>query len=198
MSTLPPDKRAAVYDWFKSQGSSDAQALDAETLHTGKFDFVGDVLVLKETNVAADDPKSIERMRELAGHLFPPVYETPLADRAFLGVGNKTAAAALVKEVGLPEATRIANKYGKATPWDTKSGTRPADAEPPAKQKGETNPWSDIPANVDPRTGKYLPAALNRQFALARASVQAATGIAAAAGAKLGDIRPPGRSRRVA
>jgi len=199
MSTLPPDKRAAVHAFFKAQGATDAQALDAEKLHTGKFDFVGDVLVLKETMAPADDPKSVERLREVAGHLFPAAVAIDEADAAFLGKGSLTAKMAYAKKHGMDEADRVAKLYGLHSVSDTRPGVKP-DNMPGEKKdaKQRDNPWLDNETNVDPRTGKYTQAALNRQFALARASVTAATGIAAAAGAKLGDIRPPGRTRRVA
>jgi hypothetical protein len=199
MSTLPPDKPKAVYEFFKSLGSTDEQALDAEKLHVGKFDYVGDVLVLKQTTAPADDPKSVERMRELVSHLLPTAVAVDEADAAFLGKGSLTAKMNYAKKHGMDEANRVAKLYGLHGVSDTRAGVKPTDMPGEKKDaKQRDNPWLDNETNVDPRTGKYRQSALNRQFALARASVQAATGIAAAAGAKLGDIRPPGRSRRVA
>ncbi len=193
---LPPDKAKATYEFFKSLGSTDEQALDAEKLHQAKFDYVGDVLVLKETGISADDPKSIERLRELVKHLFPTPVAIDEADAAFAGKGSLTAKMAYAKAHGMDEANRVARLYGLHSVSNTRAGVRPADMPGEKKPaKGDTNPWADNEQNVD-KFGKYTQAALNRQFGLARANVQAAIGIAAAAGARLGDIRPPGRVRR--
>jgi hypothetical protein len=103
---------------------------------------------------------------------------------------------AFTKKNGMDEADRVARLYGLHGVSDTRSGVRPAEISTDEKKpKGDTNPWADNEHNVD-KFGKYTQAALNKQFGLARANVQAAIGIAAAAGAKLGDIRPPGRTRR--
>jgi hypothetical protein len=197
--SLPPDTRAAVHAYFKSLGSTDAQAVDAETLHTGKFDWVGDVLILKETQKPVTDPSVREWFETKAPHLLPTAIVVDEADAAFTGK-NLTARMAYTKAHGMDEADRVARLYGLHAVSDTRAGVRPAEMPGEKKPaKGDTNPWSDIPGvTTDPKTGKYLPAALNKQFGLARANVTAAASIAAAAGAKLGDIRPPGRSRRVA
>lgn len=193
--SLPPDTRAAVHAYFKSLGSTDAQALDAETLHTGKFDWVGDVLILKETQKPVTDPSVREWFETKAPHLLPTAVVVDEADAAMIGK-NLTARMAYTKAHGMDEADRVARLYGLHGVSDTRSGVRPAEISTDEKKpKGDTNPWADNEHNVD-KFGKYTQTALNKQFGLARANVQAAIGIAAAAGAKLGDIRPPGRVRR--
>ena len=83
--SLPPDTRAAVHAYFKSLGSTDAQALDAEVLHTSKFDWVGDTLVLKETMKPVTDPSVSEWLEANAPHLLPTKITIDEADAAFTG-----------------------------------------------------------------------------------------------------------------
>ncbi len=63
-----------------------------------------------------------------------------------------------------------------------------------AKLKNKNNPFANIPANVDPVTGKFNSKALKAQYDLTRAlPIDRVAGIAKAAGVKLGDARPATR-----
>jgi len=180
------DVDTGLDDFFKSQGSSDAQRADAIAVLKEKCGFVGGVVVLLATGEAIDTDKSREWIEANKPHLLPAKFETSLADQAFIGAGNKTAAANLIKQVGMVEATKIAESYGKRTPWDTRPGKAPARDDEPTKKNGNghdkdraTNPFSREGWNV------------SKHGALLRAiGVEKCAAIARSVGARLGDVRP--------
>ena len=152
------DIPTGIDEFLKAEGSTEAQRADAIAVLASQCAMDGDVVTLKATGEALDSEASRKWLQTNKPHYLPPVFEVNLADQAFLGAGNKTKAQELVKQIGLAEATKIAERYGKRTPWDTKPGTAPA--EPEGKRKNGTadhrnNPWHSSNWNISAQ-GKLL------------------------------------------
>jgi len=188
--------------FFLSLGSSYEQAEAAAAAHKDKFSWDGVALNWKATNkLAADDPAAKAFFAQDAYRFLLPVpttdanqksFDRALADRAFVGTGNKTSAQNLIRRYGLEAATDIARQYGKVTPMDNKPGTPPTttviadektstDKAPPTgdKHTGRNNPFSEAGWNISAQ-GRLI-----REIGLA-----AASSIAASAGAFVGQTRP--------
>src|SRR5580658_6887127 len=101
------DIPTGIDEFLKAHGSTEAQRADAIAVLASQCAMSGDVVTLKATGEAIDSATSIKWLQTNKPHLLPPVYERSLADRAFVD-GNLSARGALVKQVGLTEANRIA------------------------------------------------------------------------------------------
>lgn len=140
----------------------------------------------------------VAQKRETAKHRFFDKDEESLHRLAFIG-GNVTAQGRVLLSCNgnVEEANKIAEKYqsklGQTTP-----GVDP-DAGTGNDKDHSTNPWYGGAANINPKTGLYTSAAIQKQMATVRSlGVQKATAIASAVGSKLGDIRPANRIGRAA
>jgi hypothetical protein len=176
------DIPTGIDEFLKTQGSTDAQRADAIAVLTSQCTMVGDVVTLKATGEAIESKASREWFQTNKPHLLPPVYERSLADRAFID-GNLGARAALVKQIGKPEADKIAQRYGLRSAHDTRRGAAPA--EPEGKKKNgdgaehRSNPFHASNWN------------LTAQARLLRAvGTEKCAAIANAVGSKIGATRP--------
>ena len=122
------DIPTGIDDFLKAEGSTDAQRADAIAVLTKQCEMVGDVVTLKATGEALDTEASRAWLQTNKPHLLPPIYERPLAERAFVD-GNGMARNALVKQVGKAEADKIAQRYGLKSAHDTRRGTAPAELD---------------------------------------------------------------------
>ncbi len=121
-------------------GSDEKQKQDGLDVLPRLLDWRNGVAVVKATG----EVLSREWIEANKSHLLPRPFQTSLADQAFIGVGNKTAATKLIQQVGIDQATRIAATYKKRTPWDTRPGVAPEDSGgDKAKSDREKNPWND-------------------------------------------------------
>lgn len=108
--------------------------------------------------------------------------------------GNITAAGRFVSLYGSEAAERMAARF-KNTLSSGKPGIAPeGDATKDLPKDHKSNPWADIPANVDPRTGRYNAAAVSKMASLCKVDVALAARIAASVGARIGDVRPRRRA----
>jgi hypothetical protein len=168
-------------EFFKAQGSTEAQRSDAIAILKSQCGIVGGVVILTATGDVLDSDASRKWIEANKPHLLPPKFEVSLADQAFIGAGNKTAAQNLVKQVGLAEATKIAESYGKRTPWDTRPGKAPRG---PEKKNGKDADHKNNPFHASNWN-------LTRQAALLRAvGAEKCAAIAASVGSKIGATRP--------
>jgi hypothetical protein len=171
-------------EFFKAQGSSEAQRADAIAVLKSQCAMTGDVVTLMATGEALDSEASRKWIADHKPHLLPPVYERSLAERAFVD-GNGMARNALVKQVGKAEADKIAQQYGLKSAHDTRRGTAPTRADDDAGKK-----------NSDPAKHRNNPFwrgnwNISAQGKLLRAvGPEKCAAIANAVGAKIGDVRP--------
>jgi hypothetical protein len=177
------DTETGLDDFFKAQGSSEAQRADAIAVLKSQCAMTGDVVTLTATGEALDSEASRKWLQANKPHLLPPVYERSLAERAFVD-GNLSARGALVKQVGLIEANKIAESYGLKSATDTRRGTAPTRDDDAGKKnsdpaKHRNNPFWRGNWNISAQ-GKLLRAVGPEKCAA----------IANAVGAKIGDVRP--------
>jgi hypothetical protein len=175
------DIETGLDEFFKGQGSTDAQRADAIAVLKSQCAMTGDVVTLKPTGEAIESDASREWFQTNKPHLLPPLYERSLADRAFID-SNLGARSALVKQVGKPEADQIALRYGLRSAHDTRRGTAPAESAPEKKTgtaDHSKNPWHSSNWNI------------SKQGALLRAvGPEKAAAMARAVGSTIGATRP--------
>jgi hypothetical protein len=138
-------------------------------------------------------PEHVAKKRDTAKHRFFDKDEESLHRLAFIG-GNVTAQGRVLLNCNgnVEEANKIAGKYGSKL-GQTKPGIDP-DAGKGGDKDHSTNPWYGGAGNINPKTGLYTSAAIQKQMATVRSlGVVKATSIASAVGSKLGDIRPASR-----
>jgi hypothetical protein len=181
--TTAIDIPTGLDEFFKAEGSSEAQRADAIAVLTKQCAMIGDVVTLTATGETLDSEKSKAWIAANKPHLLPPIYERSLADRAFVD-GNGMARNALVKQIGKAEADKLAQKYGLKSAHDTKHGTAPTRADDDAGKKKNSgnhrnNPFHKSNWNISAQ-GKLLRAVGPTKCAA----------IAAAVGSRIGDTRP--------
>jgi hypothetical protein len=176
------DIATGIDEFLKAQGSTDAQRADAIAVLASQCTMAGDVVTLKATGEAIESDASREWFQTNKPHLLPPLFERSLADRAFIDA-NLGARGALVKQVGMTEANRIAQSYGLRSATDTRRGTAPT--EPKRKKKNSDgadhskNPWHATAWNI------------SRQGSVLRAlGPEKAAALAASVGSRIGATRP--------
>jgi hypothetical protein len=180
--TTAIDIPTGIDEFLKAEGSTDAQRADAIAVLASQCTMSDDVVTLKATGEALDSEASRAWLQTNKPHLLPPIYERSLADRAFED-GNLGARMALVKDVGMTEANRIAQSYGLKSATDTKRGKAPT--EPEGKKKNgdgaqhRNNPFHKSNWNISAQ-GKLLRAVGPEKCAA----------IANAVGSKIGATRP--------
>jgi hypothetical protein len=181
------DVETGLDEFFKAQGSTEAQRADAIAVLKNQCSMVSGVVILTATGDALDTDNSKKWIFEHKPHLLPPKFERSLADRAFID-GNMTARGELVKQLGKKEADKIAEQYGLRSSLDSARG------EPPLKERGG-------PADSGKSNGKGANHAnnpfhksnwnLSKQGALLRAiGPEKCAAIAASVGSRIGATRP--------
>jgi hypothetical protein len=166
---------------FKKFESTDQQREDAVFVLKGLCVMRGDDCVLRETNEPIESDASKAWLEKNKSHLMPAKYERSLADRAFAD-GNISARGELVKQVGMLEANKIAQRYGLRDAIDSRRGTAPVDIE--AKKKigsadHKNNPWHQSNFNVTAQ-GRLIKAI----------GAEKAAAIAASVGSHVGATHP--------
>lgn len=160
-------------------------------------DFALDVQDFRITS-ASEIPAWIEACKKDKSHRFAiaGTENNELFIRAFAH-GNLSAQGVVVKTLGEDRAREVAAQFG--TTLGGKPGTIPESLKANIPDfdhtKPSTNPWSAHPSNLDAQ-GRYSARAITSQASVVKAlGAEKASAIARAAGAKLGDIRPPGKRR---
>lgn len=128
---------------LREAGSSDAQIADAKLILGPLCHMDGGNCVLAATNAPLQSAESLAWLKANKPHLLPT--DTADSDAAFIGTGNKTAAAKLIQKIGREAADRIAQTYGKAHALDNKPGISPQRGEQQRNSKTDDrkgNPWS--------------------------------------------------------
>ncbi len=159
-------------------------------LETALEDFVLDYQSYAFTS-EAELPAWIEKCRAEKSHRFviQSDHEAELCAAAFV-VKNKTAEGRLYRAVGPQRFAELKDQYANGVPES-------------ARKRGGTdhskNPWAAVENNINPKTGRFTEAAIRRQFSFVRAAgPHKAAEVAAAVGAKLGDLYAPGFRSRAA
>jgi hypothetical protein len=88
--TTAIDVPTGLDDFFKAQGSTEAQRADAIAVLKNECGMVSGVVILTPTGETLDSDKSKAWIAEHKPHLLPPKFERSLADRAFAD-GNLSA-----------------------------------------------------------------------------------------------------------
>ncbi|HUI12570.1 MAG TPA: hypothetical protein VL048_03765 [Xanthobacteraceae bacterium] len=153
----------------------------AGVLPTAIADFVADASAYK---FGRDEiGKYIDQMRVERPHRFAMQtdFDAELATKAFVA-RNMTAQSQLYRTVGPQRFDELKKMYANGVPESVKKLKPNADHA--------RNPWSS--EHADPKTGRYTARAMTLQSNLVRSIGAAkAAEIAAAVGAKIGDVRPP-------
>jgi hypothetical protein len=180
--TTAIDIPTGLDEFFKAQGSTEAQRQDAIAIMASKCGMVSGVVILTATGEALDSDNSRKWIEANKPHLLPPRFERSLADRAFAD-GNVTARGELLKQVGATEALRIAQSYGLKSVHDTARGKAPT-AVPNGGQK---------PNGADHKNNPFHASNWNvsKQGALLRAiGTEKCAAIAASVGSRIGATKP--------
>jgi hypothetical protein len=167
----------------------EAQMKEAATaagcLESALGDFELDVQTFKVTK-ADEIPAYIEKCRTEKPHRFAVQtdHDAALCQKAFI-LGNKTSESQLYRAVGEKRFGELKALY--------KDGLRASEKK---RLNGSAdhskNPWRGTPDNLEPGSTKYSAEAFKAQVSIVRAlGVEKAAALAAACGAKVGDVRAP-------
>lgn len=170
---------------FRLEAEMKIAAAAAGCLEFALADFELDVqtfCVTKESEILA----WVEKCRTEKPHRFAVQtdHDAELCKSAFL-YRNKTAESWLYREVGERRFAELKALYSNGVPESEKK-----------RLNGSTdhskNPWRGTPDNLEPGSTKYSAAAFKAQVSIVRAlGVEKAAALAAACGAKVGDVRAP-------
>jgi hypothetical protein len=167
----------------------EAQMKEAATaagcLESALGDFELDVQTFKVTK-ADEIPAYIEKCRTEKPHRFAVQtdHDVELCQSAFI-FKNKTAESRLYKAVGEQRFGELKALYANGLPESEKKRLN-------GSADHSKNPWRGTPDNLEPGSSKYSAAAFKAQVSIVRAlGVEKAAALAAACGAKVGDVRAP-------
>lgn len=162
---------------LRNAGSTDAQIADAKLILGPLCHMSGANCLLGETGEPLDSETSMKWLRTNKPHLLP--VNTADSDAAFVGVGNKTIAARLIKGMGREAADRLAQTYGKKHALDNTPGIAPQRKDNRTPDERKNNPWSREGWNV------------TRQGSIVKSlGIEKANALAKAAGSHVGAVRP--------
>lgn len=171
-----------IFAALREAGSSNSQIEDATLVLGPLCQMEGHICILTTTGAALESEKSIKWLQENKPHLLPRANQIADAELAFVGRGNKTAAARLIRELGQAEADRVAQMYGKAHALDNRPGVAPKRSE----QKS-SNGTPDHKNNPFSRAGWNV----SKQGQLIRSlGIEKASAMARAVGVTIGATRP--------
>jgi hypothetical protein len=164
---------------LREAGSSDAQIADAKLVLGSLCRMDGTNCLLVTTGAPLESEKSMEWLRANKPHLLPT--DRADADACFLGAGNITLTAKLIREIGREAADALAKQYGKAHALDTRPGVSPQSAQQ-KNANGKThatNPFSKAGWSIQ------------KQGALVRSlGIEKAAAMAKAVGVTIGATKP--------
>ena len=111
-------------------------------------------------------------------------HDAELCQSAFI-FKNKTAESRLYRAVGEKRFGELKALYANGLPESEKKRLN-------GSADHSKNPWRGTPDNLEPGSTKYSAAAFKAQVSIVRAlGVEKAAALAAACGAKVGDVRAP-------
>jgi hypothetical protein len=160
-------------------------AAAAGCLESALADFELDVqtfCVTKESEI----PAWIEKCRTEKPHRFAVQtdHDAALCESAFI-FKSKTDEGRLFKAVGEKRFDKLKALYANGLPASEKKRLN-------GSADHSKNPWRGTPDNLEPGSNKYSAAAFKAQVSIVRAlGIEKAAALAAACGAKVGDVRAP-------
>jgi len=157
----------------------------AGCLESAINDFELDVQDHRVTS-AAEIPAWIEKAKEQFPHRFAVQsdYDAALCQSAFIR-GNKTDESRLYLAVGEKRFNELKAQWAGGVPESEKKRLN-------GSADHSTNPWRGTPDNLEPGSNRYSAAAFKAQVSVVRAlGPEKSAALAAACGAKLGDVRAP-------
>lgn len=179
---MPINIEDGIFAALREAGSSDSQIEDAKLVLSPLCQMQGHICILTVTGTALESENSIRWLQENKPHLLPRANQVRDAELAFTGVGNKTAAARLIRELGQGEADRIAQMYGKPHALSNKPGVVPL-----REQQKNGNGTPDHKNNPFSRAGWNV----SRQGVLIRSlGIEKASAMARAVGVTIGATKP--------
>jgi len=164
-------------------------AVAAGCLESALPDFEMDVQTFAITD-ASEIPEWIENCKANRPHRFAVQNndDAELCQRAFI-FKNMTAQSQLYKAVGEKRFNELKALYANGLPESEKKRLN-------GSADHSKNPWRGTPDNLEPGSNKYSAKAFAAQVSVVRAlGVEKAAALAAACGAKVGDIRAPTMGR---
>ncbi len=170
---------------FRLEAELKEAATAAGCLESALPDFEMDVQTYAVTN-AAEIPKWIEKCRTEKPHRFAiqTDHDAELCQKAFL-FKHKTSESQLYRAVGEQRFNELKKFYANGLPESEKKKLN-------GSADHSKNPWRGTPDNLEPGSTKYSAAAFKAQVSIVRAlGVEKAAALAAACGAKVGDVRAP-------
>jgi hypothetical protein len=208
------DAKQRTFEFFANVMKFDhEQAEVAAAAFADKFDWNGVTLTWKESGAnAVDDLACHDFFKSKYSFLFPapaqaadegkPEVDPALLEAAFIK-NNWTARSHVVRAAGsVAEADRLAQQFGLTGVNDRRAGTRPqqqSEKKPDVNADHAKNPWAPTEGNINPKTGRFTEAAIERQFKFTRAvGIQTAAQVAAAVGCRPGDLYASGYKPRAA
>lgn len=167
----------------------EAQMKEAATLagclESALPDFELDVQTFKVT-AASEIPAHIERCKTEKPHRFAVQtdHDAALCQSAFI-FKSKTDEGKLFMAVGEKRFSELKALYANGLPESEKKRLN-------GSADHKTNPWRGTPDNLEPGSNKYSSKAFASQVSVVRSlGVEKAAAMAAACGAKVGDVRAP-------
>lgn len=160
-------------------------AAAAGALESALDDFRFDIQDHRVTS-AAEIPAWIEKCRTEKPHRFAVQnkHDAELCQSAFI-FKNKTAESRLYRAVGEQRFAELKNLYKDGLPASEKKRLN-------GSADHSKNPWRGTPDNLEKGSNKYSAKAFAAQVSIVRAlGVEKAAALAAACGAKVGDVRAP-------
>jgi hypothetical protein len=169
---MPINVDDGIFAALREAGSSDSQIEDAKLVLSPLCQMQGHICILNATGAALESEMSIKWLQENKPHLLPRENQIADAELAFVGRGNKTAAARLIRELGQAEADRVAQMYGKAHALDNEPGVAPKREQ---QKRGDSttehkgNPFSRAGWNVSKQGQLIRSLGIEKASAMARA-----------------------------
>lgn len=170
---------------FRLEAEMKIAATAAGCLELALPDFELDVQTFKVTTVA-EIPQWIEKCKAEKAHRFAVQsdHDAELCQKAFIAK-NKTSESQLYRAVGEQRFNELKALYANGLPESEKKRLN-------GSADHKSNPWRGTPDNLEPGTNKYSAAAFKAQVSIVRSlGIEKAAALAAACGARVGDVRAP-------
>lgn len=170
---------------FRLEAELKIAATAAGCLETALGDFELDVMDHRVTSVS-EVPAWIEKAKEQFPHRFAVQtdHDAELCQKAFL-FKHKTSESQLYRAVGEKRFNELKALYANGLPESEKKRLN-------GSADHSKNPWRGTPDNLEPGSNKYSSKAFAAQVSIVKSlGLAKAAALAAACGAKVGDVRAP-------
>jgi hypothetical protein len=170
---------------FRLEAEMKEAAVAAGCLESALPDFEMDVQTYAVTS-AAEIPKWIEKCKTAKPHRFAVQtdHDAELCQKAFL-FKHKTSESQLYRAVGEQRFNELKQMYASGLPESEKKRLN-------GSADHSKNPWRATPDNLEPNSNRYSAAAFKAQVSIVKSlGLAKAAALAAACGARVGDVRAP-------